>query len=139
MNVKTLGLITGLALCGTAFAQTATQGQQPPSSGQMEQQPSGQMGHEKMGQEKKGQKELSGVVVGIKQTDVLVRLNDDPGAIVPLKVDHMTQIDGKPIKKGENLEAYLKKDLSPGAEVRASFDLQKMENKAVSIDHQAKK
>lgn len=131
MNVKALGLIAGLALCGSAFAQS-----DPGQKGQM-----GQMNeqHEKMGQQQqKGQKELSGTVVGIQRDDVLVRLNDDPGAIVSLKVDHQTQIDGKSLKKGENIESNLKRDLSPGAEVRASFDLQKTQNKAITIDKQAK-
>lgn len=124
MNVKTFGLLAGLALCGTAFAQSdVQQGQQGQQYGQMGQ------------QQQKGQKELNGTVVGIKKDDVLVRLADDPGAIVSLKVDHQTQLDGKPIKKDQPIEAHLKKELSPGAEVRASFDLQKMENKAVSIDH----
>lgn len=132
MNVKTLGLIAGLAVCGSAFAQSNMEKGQ---SGQY-----GQQQHEKMGQQQqKGQKELTGTVVGIQRDDVLVRLNDDPGAIVSLKVDHQTQIDGKSLKKGENIESNLKKDLSPGSEVRASFDLEKMQNKAISIDKQAKK
>jgi hypothetical protein len=121
MKVKTLGLIAGLALCGTAFAQ-------------YEQQQS-QMGQQQKSQEQKGQKELNGTVVGIRRDDVLVRLNDDPGAIVSLKVDHQTQLDGKQLKKDQPIESHLKKEFSPGAEVRASFSLEKMDNKAASIEH----
>ncbi|MGZ3458712.1 MAG: hypothetical protein ACXU86_09420 [Archangium sp.] len=117
MNVKTLGLLAGLALCGSAFAQEA---QQDPN--QMQQ-----------GHKEKGQKELNGTVIGVKKDDILVRA-DDNGAIVPLKVNHQTQLDGKMLKKGESIESHLKKEFSPGAEVRASFDLNKMENQAVTID-----
>ncbi|EPX59268.1 hypothetical protein D187_003172 [Cystobacter fuscus DSM 2262] len=66
------------------------------------------------------------------------RLNEEPSPIVSLKVDHQTQIDGKSFKKGENIESNLKKELSPGAEVRASFDLEKMQNKAISIEKHTK-
>jgi hypothetical protein len=136
MNVKTLGLIAGLALCGSAFAQS-----EPAQKGQMgeHQEQMGEHHGQMMGQQEKGQKELKGTVVGIQKDDVLVRLDEAPGAIVSLKVDHRTQVDGKPFKKGENIESNLKKDLSPGAEVRASFDLEKTQNKAISIDKQAKK
>ncbi len=134
MNVKTLGLITGLTLCGTAFAQSAQQQQ-----GQAGQQRQGQMGQQQQGQQQgqqqqQGQKELTGTVIGVKQDDLLVRLNDDPGAIVSLRVDHQTQVEGRKLKRDERIESSLRRDFSPGTEVRASFDLEKMENKAVSIE-----
>lgn len=118
MNVKTFGLLAGLALCGTAFAQ----------SGQQQQTQQEQMQH-------KSQKELNGTVVGVKEKDLLVRLDEDPNPIVPLRVDHQTHLDGKTLKKDQRIESHLKKEFSPGAEVRASFDVEKMENKAISIEH----
>ncbi len=137
MKVKTLGLIAGLALCGTAFAQSSSESRSQTSQ-QHKSQMSQQKGQEQKGQEQKGEKELTGTVIGIRRDDVLVRLNDDPGAIVSLKVDRRTQVDGKSFKKGQNIESNLKKELSPGSEIRASFDLQKMENQAVTIEHSKK-
>lgn len=130
MNVKTMGLLAGLALCGTAFAQSGMQQGQT----QEKQGSSMQKSHKKeMGKVEQGQKELTGKVVGIRQNDVLVQ-EDNQGAIVSLRVSHDTKLDGKEIKKSQQVGAQLRQELKPGTEVRAAFDPQKMENKAVSID-----
>lgn len=116
MNWKALGAVTALMLGGAAFAGDK------PQQGQMQ------------GQMQQGQKELTGKVVGVKADDLLVQ-TDDQGAIIPLRVSHQTMVDGKELKKDQRIESHLKKEFQPGAEVRASFDTEKMENKAVSIEH----
>lgn len=115
MNWKALGVVTALMLGGAAFAGDK------PQQGQMQ------------GAMQQGQKELTGKVVGVKADDLLVE--SDQGAIIPLRVSHQTMVDGKELKKDQRIESHLKKEFMPGAEVRASFDIEKMENKAVSIEH----
>jgi hypothetical protein len=122
MNVKTWGLLSAMVLGGAAFAQSDQMQTGKPQQGQMQQ---GQT---------QGQKELTGKVVGVKEMDLLIQ-TDDQSAIIPLRVSHQTMLDGKELKKDQRIESHLKKEFQPGAEVRASFDIEKMENKAVSIEH----
>ncbi|KFE60144.1 hypothetical protein DB31_6015 [Hyalangium minutum] len=117
--------MTALMLGGAAFAADKTQ------QGQMHGQT--QQGQMQQGQMQQGQKELTGRVVGVKSDDLLVE--SEQGAIIPLRVSHQTMVDGKELKKDQRIESHLKKEFQPGAEVRASFGIEKMENKAVSIEH----
>jgi len=133
MNVKTWGLLTAMVLGGAAFAQSDQMQPGKSQQGQMqqEQMPQGQM---QQGQMQQGQKELTGKVVGVREKDLLIQ-TDAQSAIIPLRVSHQTMVDGKELKKDQRIESHLKKEFQPGAEVRASFDVDKMENKAVSIEH----
>lgn len=118
MKWTTWGVVAALTLGGAALAEEGQTQQTQTQQTQMQQ----------------GQKELTGKVVGVRSDDLLVQ-TDDQGAIIPLRVSHQTMVDGKELKKDQRIESHLKKEFQPGAEVRASFDIQKMENKAVSIEH----
>ena len=107
MNVRTLGMVMGLALAGTAVAQ----GQQ----GQMQQ----------------GQHELRGTVVGTREKHVFIQ--EQSGAIVPLEVNHETLVEGQRIKRDQRIESHLKREFTEGEQVRASFDTKKTDNVATSI------
>lgn len=117
MKWTTWGMVAALTLGGVALAESGKTQQTQTQQTQMQ-----------------GQKELTGKVVGVRSDDLLVQTNDQ-GVIIPIRVSHQTMLDGKELKKDQRIESHLKKEFQPGAEVRVSFDIQKMENKAVSIEH----
>jgi hypothetical protein len=74
------------------------------------------------GQNAMGQKELTGKVVKADSKTIFVDMH---GAVVPLKVDKSTQFNDPNLKKA--------KDLQPGQEIRASYEVKETENVAKSI------
>ncbi|MCY1015461.1 RNA-binding protein [Pyxidicoccus sp. MSG2] len=139
---KLVGVVATVALFGSgaAFAQDTTSPQQDSSmqqdsttqsdpaiggSGSTKSEPAmggagtgGTMG----GQNAMGQKELTGKVVKADSKTIFVDLH---GAVVPLKVDKSTQFNDPSLKKA--------KDLQPGQEIRASYEVKETENVAKSI------
>ena len=74
------------------------------------------------GQSAMGQKELTGKVIKADSKTVYV---DHMGAVVPLKVDKSTQFSDPNLKRA--------KDLQPGQEIRASYEVKETENVAKNI------
>ncbi|MCP3141432.1 RNA-binding protein [Pyxidicoccus xibeiensis] len=70
-----------------------------------------------------GQKEITGKVV--KADSKTVWLSQADGAVVPLKVDKSTQFGDPNVKRA--------KDLQPGQEIRASYEVKETDNIAKSI------
>ncbi|AKQ67697.1 hypothetical protein A176_004609 [Myxococcus hansupus] len=79
---------------------------------------SGTMGH----QAAMGQKELNGRVVKAESDKIFV---DMQGAVVPLEIDRGTTFSDPTLKKA--------KDLRPGQEIRASYEVKDTKNVAKSI------
>lgn len=79
---------------------------------------SGTMGH----QATMGQKELNGRVVKAESDKIFV---DMQGAVVPLEVDRSTTFSDPSLKKA--------KDLRPGQEIRASYEVKETKNVAKNI------
>ncbi|QSQ18687.1 RNA-binding protein [Pyxidicoccus parkwayensis] len=148
---KLVGVVATVALFGSglAFAQDSSSTQQEPSSAQggAGAAGSGSMQHDSSmggatqepgmggsgtsatgstgsmsGQSAMGQKELTGKVVKADAKTIYV---DHMGAVVPLKVEKSTQFNDPTLKKA--------KDLQPGQEIRASYEVKETENVAKSI------
>lgn len=102
--------------------------QEPPSSGS---QMPGTGGSQMQGQE------LSGSVVAMRRDKVYIK--DENGAVVPIGVNHSTQIDGKTIEKHRDISSHLKRELKEGDQVRTRFNVEKTtENMASSIEKMSK-
>ncbi|NMO14990.1 RNA-binding protein [Pyxidicoccus fallax] len=82
----------------------------------------GGSGSSMSGQATAGQKELTGKVVKADSKMVYV---DHMGAVVPLSVDKSTTFGDPNVKRA--------KDLQPGMEIRASYEVQETKNVAKSI------
>ena len=134
---KLVGVFATIALLGSgaAFAEDdkSKQQQQEPSSaqggagtagsGSMQNEPAmGGAGSTMGGQSAMGQKELTGKVVKADNKMVYV---DHMGVVVPLKVDKSTQFTDPALKRA--------KDLQPGQEIRASYEVKETDNVAKSI------
>ncbi|MFP2929544.1 RNA-binding protein [Pyxidicoccus sp. 3LG] len=134
---KLVGVFATIALLGsgTALANDDKHKQQEPSSaqggsgqagsGDLQQDPSMQdpaMGGSGTMGSQMGQKEITGKVVKADNKMVWV---DHMGAVVPLKVDKSTQFSDPNLKKA--------KDLQPGQEIRASYEVKETDNIAKSI------
>ncbi|NOJ80725.1 RNA-binding protein [Myxococcus xanthus] len=96
----------------TIERETSTRPTEPGQGG------SGTMGH----QANMGQKELSGRVVKAESDKIFVDMH---GAVVPLEVDRSTRFSDPTLKKA--------KDLRPGQEIRASYEVKETKNVAKSI------
>jgi hypothetical protein len=131
MKLKLMGLLAGLTLGGAALAQDTSmdpsQQQEPKTKQeQMEKAPMGGSGQQM------GQSQINGTVVGYRSDELLIK--GDNGAVVPIKVTHKTQLDGKMVKKDQHIESHLKKEFKEGEQVRTSFDVDKQDNVARTID-----
>jgi hypothetical protein len=121
MTRKLLGLCaaftlvtSGVALANEGNKQQGTGGsaqegtQQPSTPSKMDQQ------HEQMqqGMSQTGSTELQGEVARVESKTIYVK---HMGAVVPLKIDKDTKLDGK---------TFSKRDLKEGQEIRASFTVE---------------
>ncbi len=124
MGMTTAALLLGSA--GTALANQ--QGQQSKSTmGKEEQKQSSEK--EKMGQA--GAHELTGKVVSIKGDTLYLRKYD---AVIPVKVQSSTELEGKPLAKSQSVSSQLKSEFREGEQVRTSFNIQdNTDNVATSI------
>ncbi|QDE96293.1 hypothetical protein [Myxococcus xanthus] len=150
MKLKVIGMIAGLAWGGAALAQGSQEPamppepstprepsmpqdpsmQHPPSSGS---EMSGGMG----GSQMQGQQELSGSVVAMRKDKLYIK--DENGAVVPVGVNHSTQIDGKTIEKHRDIHSHLRREIKEGDQVRTKFNVEKTtENMASSIEKMSK-
>jgi len=100
--------------------------QHPSTSGS---QMSGGMG----GSQAQGQQELSGSVVAMRRDKLYIK--DENGAVVPVGVNHSTEIDGKRIEKSRDIHSHLRREFKEGDQVRTRFNVEKTtENMASSIE-----
>ncbi|WP_426750423.1 hypothetical protein [Myxococcus sp. Y35] len=150
MKLKVMGMLAGLAWSGAALAQGSQEPsmpQEPPTQqdSSMQQDPSmqqpssggSQMSGGMGGSQAQGQQELSGSVVAMRRDKVYIK--DENGAVVPIGVNHSTQIDGKPIEKHRDIHSHLRRELKEGDQVRTRFNVEKTtENMASSIEKMSK-
>ncbi|QSQ23582.1 hypothetical protein JY651_00935 [Pyxidicoccus parkwayensis] len=137
MKLQLMGLIVGLTLGGAALAQSESDpGTQDPSSSSKQTSSTTKQTSSSYSEQSKpaeGKHQLMGKVVETRETALLIQT--DNGEVVPIAVSHTTMIQGKPLKKGENINAHLKKEFKEGDQVRTSFDVEnKTHNQAKTID-----
>ncbi|MFP2961055.1 hypothetical protein ACLEPN_25395 [Myxococcus sp. 1LA] len=148
MKLKVMGMIAGLAWGGAALAQGSQEPSMPPQPSMPQEPPmpqepsmqeppsSGSQMPGTGGSQMQGQ-ELSGSVVAMRRDKVYIK--DENGAVVPIGVNHSTQIDGKTIEKHRDISSHLKRELKEGDQVRTRFNVEKTtENMASSIEKMSK-
>lgn len=134
MNLKSMGLIAGLLLGGSALAQSSqsSSSMQQPSSEQSKKSES-----KSSKQQAQGPYELNGTVVSSREDKLYIKSSD--GAVIPVDVNHKTRIEGKALSQNEKIESQLKRELKEGDQVRTSFDVEKQtQNVATSIEKSQK-
>lgn len=67
------------------------------------------------------QRALAGRVVGAGPG--LLYLQPEQGPVIPLRVTHLTRLEGRRIPREQSVEAFLRQSLRPGTAVRATFDV----------------
>lgn len=119
MNLKLIGMLASLGVGGAALAQSSAgqTPQQPYGQQQKQQQPS-QPGMGGAGQQAQPNT-VTGKVLGVHAKTVY--LEGPQGEAIPLTVTKQTQVSGKEFKN----ESELRKELQPGQEVTASFQLKR--------------